>query len=106
MIGQRARRYPRWTSSGRPWSKLCAALPAVRKTGVLENEAELLHGCITAVKESVLKAYPSHELTAVGDWMLLAAIEALIDEQDYLANYHLAWYAVTTRRGGSRGFAA
>lgn len=82
------------------------ALPAVRKTGVLENEAELLHGCITAVKESVLKAYPSHELTAVGDWMLLAAIEALIDEQDYLANYHLAWYAVTTRRGGSRGFAA
>ncbi|COX15764.1 Uncharacterised protein [Mycobacterium tuberculosis] len=33
-------------------------------------------------------------------------IEALIDEQDYLANYHLAWYAVTTRRGGSRGFAA
>nr|WP_251983205.1 DUF5631 domain-containing protein [Mycobacterium tuberculosis] len=37
---------------------------------------------------------------------LLAAIEALIDEQDYLANYHLAWYAVTTRRGGSRGFAA
>lgn len=66
----------------------------------------LLHGCITAVKESVLKAYPSHELTAVGDWMLLAAIEALIDEQDYLANYHLAWYAVTTRRGGSRGFAA
>lgn len=81
------------------------ALPAVRKTGVLENEAELLHGCITAVKESVLKAYPSHELTAVGDWMLLAAIEALIDEQDYLANYHLAWYAVTTRRGGSRGFA-
>lgn len=70
------------------------------------NEAELLHGCITAVKESVLKAYPSHELTAVGDWMLLAAIEALIDEQDYLANYHLAWYAVTTRRGGSRGFAA
>ncbi|WRO43977.1 hypothetical protein MUW33_4078 [Mycobacterium canetti] len=82
------------------------ALPAVRKTGVLENEAELLHGCITAVKESVLKAYPSHELTAVGDWMLLAAIEALIDDHEYLANYHLAWFAVTTRRGGSRGFAA
>ncbi len=33
---------------------------------------------------------------------MLAAIEALIDEQDYLANYHLAWYAVTHRRGGSR----
>ncbi|MCV6986371.1 DUF5632 domain-containing protein [Mycobacterium shinjukuense] len=77
------------------------ALPAVRKTGVLENEAELLHGCITAVKESVLKAYPGHELTAVGDWMLLAAIEALIDDHEYLANYHLAWFAVTTRRGGS-----
>lgn len=82
------------------------ALPAVRKTGVLENEVELLRGCTAAVKESVLKAYPSHDLTGVGDWMLLAAIEALIDEQDYLANYHVAWYAITTRRGGSRGFAA
>ncbi len=57
------------------------ALPAVRKTGVLENEAELLHGCITAVKESVLKAYPSHELTGCRGLIRLAAIEALIDEQ-------------------------
>ena len=52
-------------------------------------------------EHSVLNAYPHHDLAAVGDWMLLAAIEALIDEHEYLANYHLAWFGVTTGRGGS-----
>ncbi|MEQ0574099.1 DUF5632 domain-containing protein [Mycobacterium tuberculosis] len=37
------------------------ALPAAAQTGVLENEAELLHGCITAASRRVLKAYPSHD---------------------------------------------
>ncbi len=27
--------------------------------------------------------------------MLLAAIEALIDGHEYLANYHMAWFAVS-----------
>ncbi len=65
---------PRWTRFG-PVDAVCRrdsppriaqviALPAQRKP-VCWNEAELLHGCITAVKESALKAYPSHEPTAV-----------------------------------------
>jgi hypothetical protein len=49
----------------------------------------------------VLNAYPDHDPAAVGDWMLLAAIEALIDEHEYLANYHMAWFAVINRRGAS-----
>ncbi|WP_341276721.1 DUF5631 domain-containing protein [Mycobacterium lacus] len=81
-------------------------VPAVRKTGVPDNEAELLRDRIAAIQESVLNAYPRHNLTAVGDWMLLAAIEALIDEHEYVANYHVAWFGAITRRGGSRGFAA
>ncbi|CNM25833.1 Uncharacterised protein [Mycobacterium tuberculosis] len=37
--------------------------------------------------------------------MLLAAIEALIDGHEYLANYHMAWFAVTNRRGGAHQLA-
>jgi hypothetical protein len=34
--------------------------------------------------------------------MLLAAIEALIDGHEYLANYHMAWFAVINRRRGAQ----
>ncbi len=79
---------------GLPRIAQAVAAPAVRKTGVLENETELLRGCIAEIQRSVLNAYPNHDLAAVGDWMLLAAIEALIDQHEYLANYHMAWFAV------------
>jgi hypothetical protein len=82
---------------GLPRIAQAIAAPAVRKTGVLENEAEMLRGRIAAIQESVLNAYPDHDLSAVGDWILLAAIEALIDEHEYLANYHMAWFAAVTR---------
>ena len=86
---------------GLPRIAQAVASPAVRKTGVLDNEADLLRGCIAERQHSVLSAYPNHDLAAVGDWMLLAAIEALIDEHEYLANYHMAWFAVTHRQSGS-----
>ncbi len=86
---------------GLPRIAQAVAAPAVRQTGVLENEAELLRRCAVEIRQSVLAAYPSHDLVAVGDWMLLAAIEALIDEHEYLANYHMAWFAVTRRQSGS-----
>ena len=85
---------------GLPRIAQALAAPAVRKTGVLENEAELLHERIADIKHSVINAYPNHAVSAVGDWMLLAAIAALIDEHVYLANYHLAWFDVITRFGG------
>lgn len=66
----------------------------------------MLRDRIAAIQESVLDAYPNQDLSAVGDWMLMAAIDALIDGHEYLANYHMAWYAVICRRGGSSGFAA
>jgi Family of unknown function (DUF5631) len=86
---------------GLPRIAQTVAGPAVRKTGVLENEAEVLRRCIAEIQHSVLNAYPNHDLSAVGDWMLLAAIEALIDGHEYLANYHMAWFAVITHHGGS-----
>ncbi|TVS83329.1 Tat (twin-arginine translocation) pathway signal sequence containing protein [Mycobacterium helveticum] len=86
---------------GLPRIALAVAAPAVRKTGVLENEAALLRACVTDVRHSLLSAYPRHDAAAVADWMLLAAIEALVDDHEYLANYHLAWFNAYTRRGVS-----
>lgn len=86
---------------GLPRIAQAVAAPAVRKTGVLESEIEMLRECVADIQHSVLSAYPHHDPAAVGDWMLLAAIEALIDGHGYLANYHLAWFDVITYRGGS-----
>lgn len=77
---------------GLPRIAQAIAAPAVRHTGVLENETELLRTCIADIQNSVLTAYPNHDLAAVGDWMLLAAIEAMIDGHEYFANYHMAWF--------------
>lgn len=79
---------------GLPRIAQAIAAPAVRKTGVLESETEMLRACVADVQHAVLAAYPDHNPAAVADWMLLAAIEALIDGHEYLANYHLAWFDV------------
>lgn len=86
---------------GLPRIAQAVATPAVRKTGVLENEIRLLRSCIVDIQNSVLTAYPDHEAAAVGDWMLLAAIEALIDGHEYLANYHVAWFATISHQGAA-----
>lgn len=85
---------------GLPRIAQAVAAPAVRKTGVLESETEMLRECAAEIQHAVLAAYPKHDPAAVGDWMLLAAIEALIDGHEYLANYHLAWFEVITRSSG------
>jgi len=87
---------------GLPRIAQAVAAPATRNTGVGENEVELLRGSLADIQNAVLTAYPHHDQAAVGDWMLLAAIEALIDGHEYLANYHMAWFAVVNRRAGSQ----
>ncbi|WP_225348216.1 DUF5631 domain-containing protein [Mycobacterium intracellulare] len=86
---------------GLPRIAQAVAAPAVRKTGVLESEIEMLHECVADIQHSVMSAYPNHDPAAVGDWMLLAAIEALIDGHEYLTNYHLAWFGAISHRSGS-----
>lgn len=83
---------------GLPRIAQALASPAVRKTGVLESEADVLRGRLAEIQQAVLSAYPNHDPAAVADWMLLAAIEALIGDHEYLANYHLAWFAVIAQR--------
>lgn len=85
---------------GLPRIAQAVAAPAVRKTGVLETEIEMLRECASDIQHRVLSSYPNQDPTVVGDWMLLAAIEALIDGHQYLANYHLAWFDAISRRAG------
>jgi hypothetical protein len=69
------------------------ARAAARGTGVLESEAEQLHDELTKFADRVLDNYPDNVDPAdLGNWQLLAAIEALVNEDKAAANYHLAWF--------------
>ncbi|UGT93404.1 DUF5631 domain-containing protein [Mycobacterium ostraviense] len=87
---------------GLPRIAQAVAIAAARKYGVPDNEVELLHERATEIQQSVLSTYPHHDAAAVVDWMLLAAINALIEGNHSAANYHLAWaIAVTSTRRGT-----
>jgi hypothetical protein len=69
------------------------ARAASRGTGVLESEAEQLHDELSKLADRVLDGYPDNVDPAdVGNWQLLAAIEALVNGDKTAANYHLAWF--------------
>lgn len=62
-------------------------------TGYLDSEVELLREHLATVARRVLGDYPDHVDTAnVGNWQLLATIDALIKGEKTAANYHFAWF--------------
>ncbi|WP_142391298.1 DUF5631 domain-containing protein [Mycobacterium sp. ENV421] len=64
-------------------------------TGYLDSEVELLREHLANVAAKVLGDYPDHVDTAsVGNWQLLATIDALIKGEKTAANYHFAWFQV------------
>ena len=63
---------------------------ATRGTGVTDNEIDLLHKEQHSAYQKALE--DPEDLSRVADWMLLAAIEALIEGHESLAHYHVAWY--------------
>lgn len=72
-----------------------------RRSGVADNEVELFRQVVTETATRVLSAYPEHTIRDVTDWILLAAIDALIDGSEELARYHLVWHVtVAARHGG------
>jgi hypothetical protein len=78
---------------GLPMLAHTLAKAASRGTGVLESEAELLHDELGKIATRVLDGYPEDtDATALGNWQLLAAIEALVIGEKAVANYHLAWF--------------
>lgn len=89
------------TSDRLPRIVQTVARAVARRSGVADNEIALFRQVVTDTQARVLSAYPQHAPRDVADWMLLAAIDALIDGSEELARYHLAWYlAVAVRHGG------
>jgi len=69
------------------------ARAAVDRTGFLDAEIALLRVEIGAAATAVLESYPDTvSAAAVGNWQLLATIEALANNQMTLADYHFAWF--------------
>ncbi len=62
-------------------------------TGVLESEIDLLQEHLAKTGKQVLDSYPDGvDAHDVGNWQLLAAIDALVAGDKSTANYHLAWF--------------
>lgn len=66
------------------------ARAATRATGVTENEIDVLQHEQQVACQKALE--DPHDLSRAADWMLLAAIHALIEGHEFLAHYHVAWY--------------
>lgn len=62
-------------------------------TGYLDSEVDLLREHLTTVARQVLGDYPDNvDPAKVGNWQLLATIDALIKGEKTSANYHFAWF--------------
>jgi Family of unknown function (DUF5631)/Family of unknown function (DUF5632) len=62
-------------------------------TGVLDREVDLLQTHLRDVSTRVLDSYPEHvDVHDVGNWQLLAAIDALVAGDKSAATYHFAWF--------------
>ncbi|WP_155770440.1 DUF5632 domain-containing protein [Mycobacterium asiaticum] len=69
------------------------AKAASADTGVLDSEILLLQQHLGNISSRVLDNYPNDINTHdVGNWQLLAAIDALVAGDKNAANYHLAWF--------------
>ena len=69
------------------------ARAATTGTGWLDSEAGLLREQVDVAAARVLAGYPDAlDRTAVGNWQLLATIEALMSGRKDDADYHYAWF--------------
>jgi Family of unknown function (DUF5631)/Family of unknown function (DUF5632) len=62
-------------------------------SGVVDNEVDQLREHLATISARVLDSYPDHvDSHEIGNWQLLAAIDALVAGDKTAANYHLAWF--------------
>ncbi|MBS4728351.1 DUF5631 domain-containing protein [Mycobacterium sp. SM1] len=86
----------RWRD-GLPRIAHTLAMAASRGTGVLDSEVDELRKHLSEVAARVLDAYPDHlDQNELGNWQLLAAIDALLAGDKSGGNYHLAWFLACT----------
>lgn len=68
------------------------ARAATAGTGILDAEVDMLGQHLSTVRGEIMANYPDHTQSAVENYMLLAAINALIAGDNRSANYHFAWF--------------
>lgn len=68
------------------------AKAAVAGTGILDAEVDMLHHHLSSIRTDIWSTYPNPAPLAVQNYMLLAAIDALISGDNRAANYHFAWF--------------
>ncbi|MCV7195714.1 DUF5631 domain-containing protein [Mycobacterium angelicum] len=74
------------------------AKAACAGTGVLDSEIDILHEHLATTGAKVLDSYPGNvDAHDVGNWQLLAAIDALTAGDKTAANYHFAWFQACAR---------
>ncbi len=70
-----------------------AARAIATGAGLLDSEVNQLRGHLESVGHRVIAGYPDTvNIADVGDWQLLATIEALVDRESVSAHYHFAWF--------------
>ncbi|WP_155763795.1 DUF5631 domain-containing protein [Mycobacterium asiaticum] len=91
-LGWELSRATQWRD-GLPRLAHTLAKAASAGTGVLDSEITLLQEHLATISSQVLDAYPHHiDANKVGNWQLLASIDALVAGDKKVANYHLAWF--------------
>jgi hypothetical protein len=95
-LGWELTRATRWRS-GLPRMAHTVAMATVARTGCLDSEVALLRDHLNAVAHAVLDSYPAAvSATDVANWQLLATVDALINDEKTLADYHFAWFQAHT----------
>jgi hypothetical protein len=90
-LGWELSRATRWRE-GLPRQVYTVARAALAHTGCLESEIVLLRDHLDVVAQCVLDGYPDDSDDALGNWQLLATVDALLDNDAMRANYHFAWF--------------
>lgn len=98
-LGWALSRATRWRD-GLPRLAHTLATAVFARTGYLDNEVSLLREHLVAVADRALARYPdATDPGEIGNWQLLATLEALIDDEKAAARYHFGWFQAQVREG-------
>ncbi|MDI3313413.1 MAG: DUF5631 domain-containing protein [Mycobacterium sp.] len=101
-LGWQLNRATHWRD-GLPRIAHTLAIAASRGTGVLDSEVDELRKHLSEMAARVLDGYPDRvDQNELGNWQLLAAIDALVAGDEGGANYHLAWFLACTATAARR----
>ncbi len=91
-LGWRLTRATKWRD-GLPRLAHTIARAASARSGVLDSEVELLGEHLASITRSVLDRYPDPTAGPdIGNWQLLAAIDAVLLGETITADYHFGWF--------------